>query len=112
MLVILVRQRGRLDSLCFVRLLNDVPGSVYTKVRDLYLVFLFSFWCFLFDDHGACSTNMWQPLANGWACAVCVQCAWCIRSKKGACKTSNHLFNFVCVYVLAGNGKCVWDMHM
>ena len=43
MLVIVVRERGRLDSLCFVRLLNDVPGSVYTKVRDPLLVFSFSF---------------------------------------------------------------------
>jgi len=75
MIVIVVRQRGRLDSLCFVCLLNDVPGSVYTKVRDSLLVFSFSFRFFLFDDHGACSANIWQPLANGWACAVGVRCA-------------------------------------
>ena len=37
-------------------------------------------------------------------------CAWCMKCKKGACKTSNHPFNFllmfVCVYDLAGNGRC------
>ena len=38
--------RRRLDSLCLVRLLNDVLGSVYTKVRDPLLVFSFSLWCF------------------------------------------------------------------
>ena len=58
MLVIVVRERGRLDSLCFVRLLNDVQGSVYTKVRDPLLIFPFLFQCFLVDVHGACSTNM------------------------------------------------------
>jgi len=61
MLVIVLRQQGRLDCLCFVSQLNDVPGSVYMKVRDPLLVAAasFSFWCDLFDDHGACSANMW-----------------------------------------------------
>ena len=59
-----MRHRGRLDSLCLVRLLNDVPGSVYTKLRDPLRVFSFSFCCFLFDDHGACSANTWLPLEN------------------------------------------------
>ena len=113
MRLLFVRQRGGLDSLCVVRLLNDVPGSVYTKFRDPLLVFSFSFCCFLFDDHGACSANMWLPLENGLVFAVCVWCAWYMRGKKGACKTSNHLFDFllflclcVCVCVLAENGKC------
>jgi len=38
--------------------------------------------------------NMWQPLENGWAFAVCFRCALRMRGKKGACKTSNYLFNF------------------
>jgi len=38
-------------------------------------------------------------------------CAWCMKGKKGACKTLNHPFNhflfiFGCVYVLAGNVRC------
>jgi len=47
------------------------------------------------DDHGACSSSsMLLPLENGWAFAGCVQAAWCMKGKKGACKTSNHPFNF------------------
>ena len=75
MIVNVVRQRGRLDSLCFVSLLNDVPCSVYIKVPDPFLIFSFPFRCFLFYNHGDWSTNMWWPPANGWAFAVCVRCA-------------------------------------
>jgi len=45
-------------------------------------------------------------------CLQCVfgVCAWCMKGKKGASKTSNHPFNFlfifVCVCVHAGNGRC------
>ena len=75
---------------------NETAASGWGSRWDPLLVFSFSFQCdpSLFDDHGACSANMWQPLANGWALAVCVQCVWCMRGKKGACKTSNHPFNF------------------
>mmetsp|Transcript_5823 Transcript_5823/g.8645 ORF Transcript_5823/g.8645 Transcript_5823/m.8645 type:complete len:95 (+) Transcript_5823:29-313(+) len=94
MIVNVVRLRGRLDSLCFVSLLNDVPCVVYTKVPDPFLIFSFPFRCFLFYDDGACSTDMWQPPANGWAFDICVRCAWCMSGKKSACKTSNHPLNF------------------
>ena len=49
-------------------------------------------------------------------CLQCVfgVCEFCMKGKKGACKTSNHPFNFlfifvcVSVYVLTGpgNGRC------
>jgi len=89
MWLLLVRQQGRLDSLCLVRLVNDVPGSVYTKLRDPPFVFPFSFCCF-----GWWLRAVAAALENGWAFTGCVRGAWCMKGKKGACKFSNHPFNF------------------
>jgi len=59
--------------MCFVRLVNDVPGSVYAKLRDPPLVFSNSLCCFLMIMVHAVS-NMWLPLRNGWVFAVCLRC--------------------------------------
>jgi len=78
--------------------------SVYTQ---LILPSFFGFHCavLFFDDHDACSVKHEAAVGGGWAFAVCVLCAWCMRGKTRACKISKHPFNFslsswVCVYVL------------
>ena len=65
------------------------------------------------DDHGACGVKH-VAAAEKWVgvWSVSSVCAWCMKGKKGVCKTSNHPFNFlfmfvcVCVCVYAGNGRC------
>jgi len=58
MWLFLVRQQGRLDSLCWVRLVNDVSDSVYVNLRDPPLVISFSFCWF-------------------WWWSWCIQCQTC-----------------------------------
>jgi len=57
----------------FVRLVNDVPGSVYAKLRDPPLVFAFIL-LFLLMIMVHSVSNMCLPLRNGWVFGVCLRC--------------------------------------
>ena len=58
------------------------------------------------DDHGACSVKHVAAAEKGvgvWS--VSSVCAWCMKGKKGVCKTSNHPFNFLFIFVCVYHGS-------
>ena len=79
--------------------MNDVTGSVYSKLRDPPSFLHFHFAVFV-DDHGACSVKH-VAAAEKWVgvWSVSSVCAWCMKGKKGVWKTSNHPFNFLFIFV-------------
>jgi len=52
------------------------------------------------DDHGACGVKH-VAAAEKWVgvCSVSSVCVHGVKGKKGACKTSNHPFNFLFMFV-------------
>jgi len=110
MWLLLVRQWGGLGSLCLVRLVNDEPGSVDTKLRNPLLIFSFSFCCFsVWCHHDACSVKHVAAFGN-WVGVRCLCSVRVVHEGQEGCMQNfkPSIQNFIvilCVYVLAGNDE-------